>query len=144
MHSICLYLWDIVKVCLLMKLLFMSWSKYRKKSKYEILSTLPMISAPEVMSVLIQLPFSLSAKTENWPSHNSSHKKAGIRKDPGYIYGENKQWKLTFNCDITIFFFNDFRCFLRNRKFQNVIFTFHMFSEFHPSSALHAMLLFLL
>ena len=46
------------------------------------------IFAPEVMSVLIQLPFSLSAKTENWSSHNSSHKKAGILSDPGYIWGE--------------------------------------------------------
>ena len=65
MHSICLYLWDIVKVCLLMKILFMSWSKYRKKSKYEILSTLPMIFAPEVMSVLIQSHFFSLVKIEN-------------------------------------------------------------------------------
>lgn len=62
--------------------------KIREKSTYVILSTHLTTSAPEVMSVLIQLPFSLSAKTENWSSHNSSHKKAGILSDPGYIWGE--------------------------------------------------------
>lgn len=61
--------------------------KIREKSTYVILSTHLTTSAPEVMSVLIQLPFSLSAKTENWSSHNSSHKKAGILSDPGYIWG---------------------------------------------------------
>lgn len=37
----------------------------QKKSKYEILSTLPMISAPEVMSVLIQSHFFSLVKIEN-------------------------------------------------------------------------------
>ena len=59
--------------------------KIREKINIRDFINTSTTSAPEVMSVLIQLPFSLSAKTENWSSHNSSHKKAGILSDPDYI-----------------------------------------------------------
>ena len=124
---------------------------------YELNYLRPFLGSPVLFYLWFCRPTSILAQELILISKDYSHhlhsrwfillsyntKRPGSFRIPA-IYGENKQWKLTFNCDITIFFFNDFRCFLRNRKFQNVIFTFHMFSEFHPSSALHAMLLFLL
>ena len=57
----------------------------------------------------------------NFLLHKKSRDPYGSRTYMGRI----SNGSLTFDCDVTILF-NGFRCFLRNRKFQNTVFIFRM------------------